>query len=201
LGFFEDTAASLGRAAMRSLSDLVYRVLLANAGGFFGAGNANYDQGVGTALSFDSLSAGVTRMLSQRDEEKRDLDIQPRTLLVAPELQVFAKQLLNSEFVQQLNDKLPTGNAMKGLVNLEVEPRLSNSFRFNMTSPKAWYLFGSPADMAIIVAFLQGKQSPTVEFFGLDAQVNRLAASWRVYFDYGCALGDFRAAYKAKGEA
>ena len=32
----EDTAASLGRAAMRSLSDLVYKVLLANAGSFFG---------------------------------------------------------------------------------------------------------------------------------------------------------------------
>jgi hypothetical protein len=48
---------------------------------------------------------------------------------------------------------------------------------------------------------LQGKQTPTVEFFGLDSEPNKLAASWRVYFDYGCALGDFRAAYKAKGEA
>jgi hypothetical protein len=27
-----------------------------------------------------------------------------------------------------------------------------------------------------------------------------LAASWRVYFDYGAALADPRAAYKAKGE-
>ena len=46
---------------------------------------------------------------------------------------------------------------------------------------------------AMIVAFLQGKQSPTVEFFGIDADPNVLAASWRVYFDYGAALADYRA--------
>ena len=50
------------------------------------------------------------------------------------------------------------------------------------------------------MAFLQCKQSATVEFFGFDVDPNTLAATWRVYFDYGCAFGDFRAAYKAKGE-
>jgi hypothetical protein len=62
-------------------------------------------------------------------------------------------------------------------------------------------LFASPNDAALIVAFLQGKQTPTVEFFGLDADPNRLSATWRVFFDYGAALGDFRAAYRAKGAA
>ena len=36
---------------------------------------------------------------------------------------------------------------------------------------------------------------------GLDADPNRLAATWRVFFDYGAALGDFRAAYRSKGAA
>jgi hypothetical protein len=200
LGLFEDTASSLGRAAMRSLSDLVYKVLLANAGGFFGAGNGNYDEGAGTALSSTSLGTGVARMLAQRDDENRDLDIRPRTLLLPPELQQTAKELLQSDFIQRANNDVPTGNALKNVVGLEVEPRLSNSDRFTGTSTKAWYLFAGPQDMAVVVAFLQGKQSPTVEFFGLDADPNKLAATWRVYFDYGCALGDFRAAYKAKGE-
>jgi hypothetical protein len=62
-------------------------------------------------------------------------------------------------------------------------------------------LFASPIDTALVVAFLQGKQSPTVEFFGFDADPNTLAATWRVYFDFGAALADHRAAYKAKGEA
>ena len=201
LGFFEDTAMSLGRAAMRSLSDLVFNVLLANEGGFFGSGNNNYDVGADTELSIETLATGVSRMLSQRDEEHRDLDIRPRTLLVPPELQWLAKQLLQSEYLQRLAESEPTGNALKGIVNLEVEPRLSNPFRFKFSNAKSWYLFGSPFDAPIVVAFLQGKQTPTVEFFGLDSEPNKLAASWRVYFDYGCALGDFRAAYKAKGEA
>lgn len=200
LSLFDDTARSLGRAAMRSLSDLVYKVLLANANGFFSAANGNYDAGAATALSSASLATGIARMLAQRDDEGRDLDIRPRTLLVPPELQQTAKELLLSDFIQRANNDLPTGNALKNAVALEVEPRLSNSARFTGTSTKAWYLFAGPMDAALIVAFLQGNQTPTVEFFGFDADPNVLAASWRVYFDYGAALADHRAASKAKGE-
>ena len=201
LSLFDDTARSLGRSAMRAVSDLVYRVLLAGAGEFFSAGHGNYAVGADTALSLAALDAGITKMMSQRDDEGRDLDIRPKVLLVPPELTQTAKELLTSDFIQRANSDLPTGNALKNVVSLEVEPRLSNSLRFSGTSPKAWYLFAGPQDAAVIVAFLQGKQSPTVEFFGFDADPNVLAAHWRVYFDFGCALADYRAAYKAKGEA
>ena len=125
LGLFEDTAVSLGRAAMRSLSDLVYKVLLANGGSFFSAGNGNYDEGAGTALDSVSLGTGIASIMAQRDDQNRDLDIRPKTLLVPPELQQTAKELLQSDFIQRAND-LPTGNALKNVVSLEVEPRLSN---------------------------------------------------------------------------
>lgn len=186
---------------MRSLSDLVYKVLMANAALFFGTAHANYDRGAGTALSATSLAAGIARMMAQRDDNNRDLDIRPRTLLVPTELQLIAKELLLSDFIQRSNADLPTGNALKNSVTLEVEPRLSNSSRFTGTSAKSWYLFGTPQDSAIVVAFLQSQQAPTVEFFGFDAEPNTLAATWRVYFDFGAALADYRAAYKAKGEA
>lgn len=200
LGLFEDTAMSLGRAAMRAVSDLVYKTLLSGAGSFFSAGNGNYDSGAATALSLDALATGIARMMAQRDDEDRDLDIRPRTLLVPPELQQTAKELLQSDFIQRANNDEPTGNALKNVVSLEVEPRLSNSARFTGTSTKAWYLFAGKMDAAIIVAFLQGKQTPTVEFFGFDADPNRLSATWRVYHDFGSALGDYRATYKADGE-
>lgn len=201
LSLFDDTARSLGRAAMRSLSDLVYKVLLANANAFFGTPRGNFDAGAPTALSSAALATGIAKMLAQRDDENRDLDIRARTLLVPPELQQTAKELLQSDFIQRASNDLPTGNALKNSVSLEVEPRLSNANRFTGTSTKAWYLFANPMDMALVVAFLQGKQSPTVEFFGSDADPNTLAATWRVYFDFGAALADHRAAYKAKGEA
>jgi hypothetical protein len=52
----------------------------------------------------------------------------------------------------------------------------------------------------VVVGFLNGQQVPVVEYFGLSQDVNRLAVSWRVYFDYGAALCDPRAAVRAKGE-
>ena len=51
-----DVAASLGNAAARRLSDLVFQVLLANAGGFFASGNGNYISGASTNLSSSALS-------------------------------------------------------------------------------------------------------------------------------------------------
>jgi len=136
--------------------------------------------------------------MAQRDDENRDLDIRARTLLVPPERQQSAKELLQSDFIQRANYDLPTGNPLRNAVALDSEPRLSNAQRFTGTSAKAWYFFAGPQDAALVVAFVQGKQS---QFFGLEADPNKLAATWRLYFDYGCALGDFRAAYKAKGEA
>ncbi len=103
-----------------------------------------------------------------------------------PELQQRTKEILQSDFIQRASNDLPTGNALKNSVQREVEPRLSNDKRFIGTSTKAWYLFGSMSDAALIVAFLQGKQTPTVEFFGLDADPNRLSATWRVVLRLRC---------------
>ncbi|MBI1370750.1 MAG: hypothetical protein GC162_19095 [Planctomycetes bacterium] len=202
LGVFDETGRALGRSAMRKLSDLVYEVLLANIGGFFATGNGNYLEGADSALTFDGLAAAITLMLVQRDDENNDLDLRPRTLLVPPELQTTARALLESEFIKQIAERTPTGNSLRQAVSIEVEPRLSNAAKFGTAaSAKHWYLFADPGAVPMVVAFLQGKQTPTVEYFGLDHQANRLAVTWRVYFDFGTALVDPRAAVRSKGEA
>lgn len=202
LGVFEDASRAYGRMAMRRLSDLVYQVLLANEGGFFSAANNNLIIGADAALGIDSLAKAIAFMLTQRDDEGNDLDIRPKTLLVPPELQPAAKAVLESEFIQQIAEKQPTGNSMRRVVSPEVEPRLSNSVKFGAAaSTKHWYLFASPSNVPMVVGFLNGKQTPTVEFFGLDQQVNRLAVSWRVYHDFGAAFVDPRAGVRSKGEA
>lgn len=105
LGVFDDTARAFGRAAMRRLNDLVFQVLLDNAGGFFSLANGNLLEGIDTVLTIDSLAEAITAMLTQRDDEGNDLDLRPRTLLVPPELQPTAKAILESEFIQQLADR------------------------------------------------------------------------------------------------
>jgi len=117
LSLFSDTAASLGRAAMRKISDLVYEVLLANEGGFFSAGNNNYIDGAASALGIDSLSNMITLLRTQRDAEGNDLDLKPAVLLVGPELETTSRALLESEFIQAQVDG-PTGNSLRRAVRL-----------------------------------------------------------------------------------
>lgn len=83
---------------------------------------------------------------------------------------------------------------------LEVEPRLSNAGKFGeKASTDHWYLFAAPSAAPLVVAFLNGKQTPTTEFFGLDQTVDKLAVSWRVFHDFGVAFCDPRAAVRVVG--
>ena len=199
---FAQAASALGKNAMRKVSDEVYTVLLANADDFFHADNSNLLTGADSALSIASIGDAVAAMISQRDANGRDLDIHPTLLLVPPELRTIALQIVQSEevarYVSAQLDNLPTGNAFKSLT-LAVEPRLSNSDRFAGTSETAFYLFSRPADGALNLAFLDGVQNPTIEFFGLDAEASRLGYSWRVHHSFGAGLGDARAAIKSNG--
>jgi len=185
---------------MRKLADLIYATLLENAGAFFSAGNGNLVDGPDSALSLHSLATAIMRMRTQRDAEHNDLDLVPTTLLVPPELSVQAKSLLESEFLQRVAEQ-PTGNSLRRAVALEVEPRLSNTGKFGeKASAEHWYLFAAPSASPQVVAFLDGRQTPTLEFHGLDSTVDRLAVSWKVYMDFGSALCDHRAAVRVVGE-
>jgi len=200
LSLFQDAASSYGRMGMRKVSDLAFEVLLANADNFFSAGNGNYLEGADSGLNVDSLAAAIAAMRTQRDAEGNDLDLMPAILLVGPTLEPTARMLLESEYIQRAED-VPTGNSLRRAVKLEVEPRLSNTAKFgSAASDKQWYLFSMPSALPMIVAFLNGRQTPTVEYFGLDQDVNKLAVSWRVYHDFGAALCDPRAAVRSKGQ-
>lgn len=200
LGLFEDTARAMGKAAMRKLADLVYTTLLGNEGPFFSSANGNLVDGTDSALSLHSLGTAIMRMRTQRDGENNDLDLVPMTLLVTPELAEQAKSLLQSEFIQRMAEQ-PTGNSLRKAVSLEVEPRLSNAGKFgDKASPDHWFLFAAPSAAPLVVGFLNGKQEPTTEHFGLDQTVDRLAVSWRVFHDFGTAFCDPRAAVRSVGK-
>ena len=137
-----------------------------------------------------------------RDAEGSLLDLQPAVLLVPPELEQTALALIHSSEVQRVatGDLQPTGNTFKDIAQLAVEPRLSDS-AFTGSSAVAWYLFSNAMNASVIVGFLDGMESPTIESFGLDHDVNTLAFHFRVFFDYGVALADHRAAIRSKGSA
>ncbi|MBB01565.1 MAG: hypothetical protein CMJ47_02855 [Planctomyces sp.] len=193
LDVFEQVVPMMGNMAMRNRSDNIWKTIL-DAGTHFSSGNGNLGT-TGSALSLTSLDAGITAMRTQRDAEGNDLDISPAVLVVPPELETTAKQILESIEVNGTTG--PSGNALKGAVKLEVESRISNTTKFANASTTQWYLFGNPNTNPVTVATLDETTSPVVET--KDADFNKLGIQMRVFQDYGSAMGDFRAAYKATG--
>jgi len=201
LGWLDNIFSIFAVQAARKLSDLVYEVILGNAGNFFHDDNANYISGAGGALTKATLASAIEKIRKQRDGASNDLDFVPKVLVVPPELEVIGKEILNSIEVEQTEANTPRGNALLKALNLEVESRLSNSAKFSNASLTAWYVFCGPEAGAVNVGFLDGAQGPRVEFFGLDHIADRLSVAYRVYADYGAALGQYRAACKSTGEA
>jgi hypothetical protein len=199
LGIFDEVGQVLSVQAMRKLNDLVYETILANAGSHFHADNGNLLTGGGSALSITSLSNAVTAMRKQKDVDNNDLDIRPKVLVVPPELETTARQILQSIEVMRTADQSPTGNALKDIAVLEVEPRLSNTAKFTGAATTHWYLLSGPTNAPVYVATLDGKLSPNVEAFGLDSDINHLQYSWRVYADWGCSLGSPESAVRSVG--
>lgn len=198
LSLLQDGFAALGRMARRGLNDLVWTVIMANAGDHFHADNSNLKTGAGSALDTDAFDAAVTALRKQRDAQNNDLDLVPAVLAVPPELETTARAILESVEIQAAEGN-PTGNARKGAAKLAVESRMSNTTKFANASTTAWYLFADASAVPVVVAFLNGKRTPTVEFMGLDQAVDTLGVAWRVYHDFGAALGDHRAAVKNNG--
>jgi hypothetical protein len=198
---FDQLAEAMGASAAAGVSDDVFGAIL-SAGSHFSSGNGNLVTGSTSALDIDSLAVAIQRMRKQTDANSHTLNIRPRVLLVPPELEFTAMALIRSATVEAnpATGKLtPAINPAMGVVErVVVEPRLSST-AFAGNSATAWYLVAAQTAAPLYVMFLRGKQTPTVEFFGLDNDPNVLALTWRVYFDYGVSIGDPRAMVKANG--
>ena len=67
-------------------------------------------------------------------------------------------------------------------------------------SATAWYLLRDPSAAAgIVVSFLNGQESPTVD--SADADFNTLGIQFRGYHDFGCDLAEYLCGVKSKGAA
>ena len=192
----------IGRGGALKLNKVFWTAFLDNST-FFTTARKNYQAGADTALTIDGLTAAELLFLNQTDPDGNPLALAPRALLVPPALSVDAAQLMSSlkltEGGGSSKSKVPTDNPHAGKFTPVVSTYLSNA-GISGNSAKAWYLLADPADLAVIeVAFLNGKQQPTVE--QADADFRMLGVQFRGYFDFGVALQDYRAGVKMLGEA
>jgi hypothetical protein len=204
LNAFADNAKALGRKAVHSREKTLFAALNATANGssFFTSARGNYCEGAATNLQSSSLATAVQMFRDQVGPDGLPVMVDPTILLVPTALEQAAKELMNSQYVVgPTSAKTPSANIWQGSFQPLVSPWLSNS-TLTGASSTAWYLLGNPADLAALeIAYLNGLQTPTVEFFGMDTTPDVLGVSWRVFWDFGVALAEYRAGVKSKGAA
>lgn len=208
LGALAEIPLGLTLMADRAVSDLAYYNLLSNPSSFFSTDNSNIQTTGSSALSSASLKLAIAQMRSQRGPNDALLAIPPATLIVGPTLEQVAKELLHSSFMfrDQSADRQGTANAWENIVNLAIEPRVEFGCNSPVTGATAtgaatkWFLFANSTYLPAIAGFRNGAQYPAIEAsdpLGFNFQIP--GQSYRCIFDFGHALGDFRACQYAAG--
>lgn len=203
LGAFDALRDRIGRGAAVKLSNAFWTEFMDNST-FFTAGNTNYISGATTNLGADGvgLSLGVKAFREMRsptaDGAKRVGGAPPTLLLVPPDLESIAEALYVSRNINGV--KASDANIHAGKYKPVVVPWLSDS-AFTGYSATAWYLFRAPnsAMAPIVVSFLDGVQTPTVE--NSDADFDQLGIQFRGYHDFGVDMFETLAGIKSKGAA
>jgi hypothetical protein len=199
MGMLTQTPKIIGRMDAIAQEKAVYTLLLSNPAGFFASGNGNYQEGSGTVLGVDSLTAAETLFLKQVDDNGDPILVAPAVLLVPPELNVSASSLTRTLEIRDTtaSTKYTTNNPHAGRFTSAASPWLSNT-KLTGYSTTAWYLLAGPGDVAIMeMAFLNGQQNPTIE--SGDTSFDTLGMMWRGFHDWGVSMRDKRAGVKSKG--
>ncbi len=183
-----------GAAAKRTINKAVYAILVNNTVTMaednkvlFHTDHGNL--GTAGAISTTTLSEARKLMRKQQDPQKLDtLNIYPSFILVPPELETLAEQVLLSS--------ADIAGANAGVIN-PFREKFSIVCDAQLTDASDWFLAASPSLVDTIeVAFLDGANAPVIEQQpGWDVD----GMEWKVRLDFGVKCWDYRGLFKNAG--
>ena len=194
LGLFSKIATKYGSAAKRLVNKMVYAQLTGNVKmqdniALFDTKHGNV-AGTGEALSVKAIAKAITAMRRQKGiTGDATLNITPKYLVVPPELEMVAYQIVNSTAaVDGVNSGV--ANPYKGRFVVVADAEL--------TDPDAWYLVADATQHDTIeVTYLNGVETPRLETRqGFDVD----GIEYKVAFDCGVSALDFRGVFKNAGK-
>jgi len=193
LSVFTRIPRKMGRAAIRTIGNLVYAVLTDNP--LSGDGLPLFDAGhnnlaaSGGAPTVATLDAARVAMATQKIGEAT-LNIRPTYFLVPVALEGTAKVLMASETdPSQNNSRKP--NSVRGLSQVISDARL------DAASTTAWYLTANASQFDVLeVAYLDGRSTPTLE---QQSGWHVDGIEYKVRLDAGVKALDYRTFYKNAG--
>lgn len=202
LGAFAQMAAMLGHKAVTGREKALATLVNATGAGssHFTSARGNYISGSTTNLGTDNvgLGLGVKAFRGLTDPSGNPMGLLPSILLVPPAIEANAR----SSYVSTNPASTANVNPWAGQFRPVVWSWLGTAGGQTGSSDTAWYLIADPGSMpAFEIAYLNGQQVPTVEFFGVDSDANSLGVSWRIVYRFGAALAEYRAGVKSKGAA
>jgi len=189
---FTEIPRKMGRAAARTVGDLVFNIInnnpaMSDGTALFHASHSNL--GSAAAPSAATVGAGRTAMRTQKDGAAT-LNISPSYFLVPAALEDTARVLMASETdPSQTNSKKP--NPVRNAAEIIVDARL------DAASLTAWYLLADPNRFDTIeVGYLDGIAAPF-----LDQQDGWTVdgVEYKVRIDAAAAPLEFRTMYKNPG--
>ena len=193
LSAFTDIPRKMGRAAARTVGDLVFNVITSNpvmSDGIelFHSEHKNLASSAG-AISAATVGKGRTAMRIQKDGDAT-LNISPSFLLVPAALEDTARVLMASETdPSQANSRKP--NPVRNAAEVVVDARL------DVDSATAWYLLADPTVFDTIeVGYLDGIAAPFLDNqdgWSIDG------VEYKVRIDAAAAPLEFRTFWKNAG--
>jgi len=193
LGAFQKFFEEFGDMARRSANGIVYDLLqekgdfssyvMADGQKIFDAtAHKNIDT-TGAAISTSTLTSARTKMRRQKEGEVK-LNIAPKFMLVSPENESTALQLLNSESNPDGSNSGVT-NVHRNTLDVIVDSELDAS---------PWYLAASRRTIKVL--YLQGtNKRPIVRESDRDLS----GVTFECVFDFGVYAEDYRGLYKNAG--
>lgn len=184
LNVFTKVPQMFGRAAKRTIGDMVYAVLTANAKmsdnkALFHTDHNNISGG---AFDIAALDAMKVAMMTQKEGDA-SLGIRPATLLTPVAQESTAKALLGAEFDPAFqNANVP--NPVRGMVDVVAESRLDDA-----SATTSYMVAASGQYDTVEVAYLDGNESP---FLDQQGGFNVDGITHKVRIDAGVAPLSFR---------
>lgn len=199
LDAFSKIPMGMGRAARRTVGDLVFAVLSANAAMADGTALFHADHGnlaaSGAIPSEVTINAGITAMSTQSDNSgNANLNITPKFLLAPPKHRSSVLQSLNSEYAP--DDTAKAGTTKQPRAYNTVKDAAAPLFDARITGDE-WYLLGDPNQYDTIeVGYLDGISTP---FLDQQDGWSVDGTEFKVRIDASATALAFQAMYKNAG--
>ncbi|HUX15420.1 MAG TPA: hypothetical protein VMW52_03050, partial [Phycisphaerae bacterium] len=211
LGAFTRNATGMARKAYTTREKALFTAICATAAGasHFTAARGNYLTGGTTVCGEAGLDQAVAAFRGLDGPDGDPIMVEPAILLVPSTLEGIARRMLSagSNRFTRTGETLGTAifqsdaNIYAGRFGGAplVSPWLENA-ALTGASSAYYYLLADPRQYPCFeIAYLNGAQAPTVEYFGLDSQADTLGMTWRIYWDFGVGAAEWRAGVKVAG--